>query len=387
MKHFPFKILVLCILLPPLVYVASLNRLESWLQGHYRAQIKAIYRGNTQALLTGQTRIEDALAKDIDAYLKTLWLPQLGVRLQVMVTSGQGTIVYPAPVAVSGDNLFATDPVTTANENRRLLNQGLHLEVVVAIGHDTPLSVSLLLLFIAAALMALGRFYRAGVRAAQAEARERQAEMESLRALKEDGSNQLTALRSQRAQLEAQLTQIREELSKEKSKAARTESDLIEGMAALEQSLIERQTIQQQLEAQMADLQARLGQGAVEQVKSERSRTRAEAAIGRRFEALYKQLVVGERAIKGFVDLPEEIKIKAEEVLSQLNHSPDQVPVKRKVFSKKNSPTVLEAVFAYKGRLYFRRIRPNQIEVLAIGTKLTQIRDLAYLETLQVISK
>ncbi len=383
MKHFPFKILVLCILLPPLLYVVSLNRLESWLQGRYQGQIAAIYRGNTQALLTGQARLEDALAKNIDAFLKSLWLPRLGVRLQVMVVSGQGTIVYPSSGALSDDNLFAADPVTTAKENRRLLNQGLHLDVVVTIGHDTPFSVSLLLLFIATALVVLGRFYRSGVRAAQAEAQARQAEMEHLRALQAEGSNQLSDLLAQRAQLESHLTQIRDELSKEKSKAARTESDLIEEMAALEQSLIERQTLQQQLETRMAELQARLEQEAAGQGKTERAKTKAETAMARRFEALYKQLIVGERAIKGFVDLPEEIKIKAEEVLSQLNHAPDQVPVKRKVFSKKNSPTVLETVFAYKGRLYFRRTRPNQIEVLAIGTKLTQTKDLAYLETIE----
>ena len=383
MKHFPFKILVLCILLPPLLYVVSLNRLESWLQGRYQAQIAAIYRGNTQALLTGQARLEDALAKNIDAFLKTLWLPRLGVRLQVMVVSGLGTMVYPSPIALAGENPFGADPAATADENRRLLNQGLHLDVVVTIGHDTPFSVSLLLLFIAAALVVLGRFYRLGVRAAQAEAQARQAEMEHLRALQAEGSNQLNDLLAQRVQLEEQLAIIRDELSKEKTKAARTESDLIEEMAALEQSLTERQTLQQQLEAQMAELQTRLEQEAAGQGKTERAKTKAETAIARRFEALYKQLIVGERAIRGFVDLPEEIKIKAEEVLSQLNHAPDQVPVKRKVFSKKNSPTVLEAMFAYKGRLYFRRTGPNHIEVLAVGTKLTQTKDLAYLQTIE----
>jgi len=383
MKHFPFKILVLCILLPPLLYVVSLNRLESWLQGRYQAQIEAIYRDNTQALLTGQARLEDVLAKNIDAFLKSLWLPRLGVRLQVMVVSGQGTMVYPSPVALAGENPFGADPAATASENRRLLNQGLHLDVVVAIGHDTPFSVGLLLLFIAAALVVLGRFYRRGLRAARAEAQVRQAEMERLRALQAEGSNQLNDLLAQRAQLEGQLAKIRDELSKEKTKAARTESDLIDEMAALEQSLSERQAHQRQLQAQMAELQTRLEQEAAGQGKSERAKTKAETAMARRFEALYKQLIVGERAIKGFVDLPEEIKIKAEEVLSQLNHAPDQVPVKRKVFSKKNSPTVLEAMFAYKGRLYFRRTGPNQIEVLAIGTKLTQTKDLAYLETIE----
>jgi hypothetical protein len=39
-------------------------------------------------------------------------------------------------------------------------------------------------------------------------------------------------------------------------------------------------------------------------------------------------------------------------------------------------------VFAYKGRLYYRTVPGNRIEVLVIGTKLTQTRDLTFLDKL-----
>jgi hypothetical protein len=39
---------------------------------------------------------------------------------------------------------------------------------------------------------------------------------------------------------------------------------------------------------------------------------------------------------------------------------------------------VLEVLFGYKGRLYFRNTRDKQVEVLAIGTKNTQSRELEF---------
>ena len=44
--------------------------------------------------------------------------------------------------------------------------------------------------------------------------------------------------------------------------------------------------------------------------------------------------------------------------------------------------TVQEVIFSYKGRLYFRKVKDSKIEVLAIGTKNTQARDLEFLDNL-----
>jgi hypothetical protein len=91
---------------------------------------------------------------------------------------------------------------------------------------------------------------------------------------------------------------------------------------------------------------------------------------------------VNERAVEGYQDLEEAMKIKCEEVIHQLNDDPDQVIIKRKVFGKKNRETVFEVLFAYKGRLYFRRLKDNTIEILAVGTKNTQDRELDFLDRL-----
>jgi hypothetical protein len=76
------------------------------------------------------------------------------------------------------------------------------------------------------------------------------------------------------------------------------------------------------------------------------------------------------------------MKIKGEEIIHKLNEDPSFVSVKRKVFGKKGRATVQEVIFSYKGRLYFRKKKDGQIEILTIGTKNTQAKDLEFLDNL-----
>jgi hypothetical protein len=76
------------------------------------------------------------------------------------------------------------------------------------------------------------------------------------------------------------------------------------------------------------------------------------------------------------------MRIKGEEVIHQLNEDPSLVTIKRKVFGKKGRQTVLEVVYGYKGRLYFRKTGEGRIEVLAVGTKNSQQKDLEFLNNL-----
>jgi hypothetical protein len=76
------------------------------------------------------------------------------------------------------------------------------------------------------------------------------------------------------------------------------------------------------------------------------------------------------------------MKLKCEEIVYLLNSDPDKVIIKRKVFGKKNRETVFEVIFAYNGRLYFRKLKEGSIEVLAVGTKNTQERELEFLDKL-----
>ena len=87
--------------------------------------------------------------------------------------------------------------------------------------------------------------------------------------------------------------------------------------------------------------------------------------------------------IAGFLDLAEDHQIKAEECIFLLNQNQKKVTIKRKVFSgKKHKTACFEVLFAYNGRLYFRKDENNKTEVLTIGTKNTQTKDMEFLHGL-----
>jgi len=93
---------------------------------------------------------------------------------------------------------------------------------------------------------------------------------------------------------------------------------------------------------------------------------------------------MNKKAIEGLLDLDDDdMQLKAEEVVHQLNDDPSGVLVKRKVFTgKKNKTASFEVLFAYNGRLYFRNIEGNRIEVLVIGTKNSQDKDMEFLHSI-----
>lgn len=382
MKHLSFKILAFCTLLPPLLYVFSLTALEAYLQHCWQAELQVACTEDTPRLLDGHARLEKVLSRRIDAYLSRQWPLRAGVKAQVMVNTSQGALLYPAAFEGGQKNWQTPDRLSIASANYRLLSQGLEFSVNVIIAHNTLLANLLLLCFIAVGLSALWYFFRAGVKTTQAEAERNKAEMEFLRQVEADAQKQMNALQGQRTHLESQLASIQCELQDVQARADATENEMIEELVHLEDKLHRKKNYQQELETEIAQLKEKLLELGKNEHKNIPAKPRAAESTARRFSVLYKQINVSERAVKGFLELPEEMKIKAEEMIQQLNYEPDIVAVKRKVFAKKNSATVLEAVFAYKGRLYFRKSGTNMVEILAIGTKHTQNKDLASLARL-----
>ena len=96
MKHFPFKILIICILLPPVLYILSMQTLEGHLQTRYAKEMEDIYIGDTAELFQGSVAIRDAISRNIDQYLQSKALLSMGVKVKVTVITKENTILYPA---------------------------------------------------------------------------------------------------------------------------------------------------------------------------------------------------------------------------------------------------------------------------------------------------
>ena len=380
MRYFPFKTLILCVLLPPFVYVFSIQLLEKTIQARYAEELAATYTGDTRHLFDGSMRLQDAIRENVDAFISSRKLIGWGVRVQVTVKTRDGSYLYPGTYDDPKSDLSVSDSMVVARENFRLLNDGLIKTVVVKIEHNTLISNTILLSCVMVALLVLLLFYRRGMEMIHEEERARQGIIDGLSNERQKSLEQLERLESQRIGLSEKIDLMRAELYQERKKASATEDEMMDELVALEEKISEDLAQQDQQLQEISRLKEKIQQVEKENEAKIRQRLKGADTVSKRLSSLYKNIIIHDRAIEGFVELTEEMKIKAEEMIHQLNDDPKMVQIKRKVFGKKNRETVFEVIFAYKGRLYFRYISGNRVEVLVIGTKLTQNKDLAFLD-------
>jgi hypothetical protein len=383
LKHFSFKIVVLCILLPPLMYLGTIRLAERYFQTRYTNELENTYLGDTRRLYDGSVRLGDAVSANVERFLRSKPLIGRGLTVKVTVVTGKGTILYPALFNQEEAAPVVMDPMAVAAENFDLLQNRIVLTLDASVRHLDLLPNLILLFYVTLAGLVLFLHYRAASKKYQQEDGLRRAEIQLLHQKEATVTGRLSDLDREKGTLTVELNRLKETLADEKSRASHNEDALIEEIESLEGEInknIERQSDQQR---QIDSLKKIIEQLEKSGRRSEKQRNKAALDVGRRFKTLYKKLVVAERALNGFVDLGDDIKIKAEEVIHQLNEDPDQVIIKRKVFiGKRDGKSVMEVIFGYKGRLYFRKNQAGVVEVLAIGDKNTQSRELTYLSNL-----
>jgi hypothetical protein len=360
-----------------------MQSLERFLDEKYAAEIENIYIGDTRYLLNGSVRLKDALNDHIHRYLQGKILVSRGLELDVTVTTKTGNLLYPAVFEEDREPVFPRDATLIASENFSLLNEGLILKLDAQIAHNKLLSNAILAFFIALSLTVLYLHYKRTTKRILQDEIDKRRELTRLVKLETETSRRLENLNQERDKLTADLHQLKDALQNEKNKATRNEEELFEEIEALEKKLNANLGLQNAQQEEIRSLKAQLEVYETEKQKGDKKKTKAGRAAGKRFTALYKNIAVNERALEGYVELSEDLKIKAEEVIHQLNQDPEQVIIKRKVFiGKRDRKTIKEVIFGYKGRLYFQNLNDNRIEVLAIGTKNTQAREMAFLNRL-----
>ena len=378
MKYLSFKILLSCILLPPLLYVFSVQGLETWLQRKYTRQVEQACTGDTAPLFSGNLRLRDAVSANIDRFLRNRRLTAWGVRIGVTVTTEGGLLLYP-PVIEEPHAPLVSDPMKIAAENYRLMQAGLRVKVQVTLAYNTLLTNAILAFYILFFGLLLYVYYRKGAHRVRQEALEKNREIERLKSYEEKRSRGLKTLQTERQRLSAELEGLRRKVEREKNRASRNEDQMIEEIVALEKKIAENIALQNTQQREIESLTAKIQSYEKRRKRGEKHKAKSSDAAARRFKALYKNLTIGRRAVEGFAELTDDMQIKAEEIIHQLNEEPDSVPIKRKVFGKKGMGTFFEVLFAYNGRLYFRKGKDQGVEILAIGTKNSQTRDLEFL--------
>jgi len=380
LKFLSLKILILCILLPPVLYIFSVQSIERHLKGRYANEIKDFYLKDTRPLFEGSLRLKDAINRNINRYLQSKALIPLGVKVAITVTSKQNTILYPVVVDTKETSLLPNDAMKIASDNYKLMNEGLVVNVDLVLEHNTLLTNAILGFYIFASIFVLSFYYWTGLKKTRQEEMEKNSELFRLKEVETKHADNLKALMKDKKNLISEIKNIKKQLKKEKIKARKNEDEMIQEIVALEEKIHNKMNFLNERQEEIDILKETIKLFEKEARKESKQKTKDYHSVRKRFKALYKNISIDKRAIIGFLDLTEDMKIKSEEIIHKLNENPKLVPIKRKVFSKKGRATVQEVIFAYNGRLYFRSAKNSRIEILTIGTKNTQARDLEYLD-------
>jgi len=381
MKDFPYKTLFLCIFLPPVCYVLTLNALEQYFERREGARIRALMIQNHEALYHGWYTVKDEVSRNIGAYLGRSLKYRVGVMTSILVKTGDGRVLFPQEApgpSVDGDFIGRqTDSlryIEVASENYRTLHEGLTLSVAVRIRHNSWLSNAILVLYVLLAVVVIRLAVGSRLRKSERERAERQRLIELQTAQLMQAESMLGEVEAK----EAEYLKRIDALKKERNDLATDIDGLLEEIEKQEAGLSEHIRLKEEMTGQVLQLRKELEKQAAKTGKKKKTTD----ATAKRFAVLYKNLAFTERAVEGFLELTDEFQLKAEEVIHKLNENESAVPVKRKVFGKGGKMNFLEVSFSYSGRIYFRKDSQTKKTVVAVGTKNSQEKDLAFLESI-----
>lgn len=366
--------------MPPVLYMATIEGLEHYFSARHEKAVNNVYLSDMNSILNGTSTLSDAINESISQYIKNSPWIGLGVKLDVTVATKQGTILYPPVLQEDEDENLRQDTMETARKNFRMLEDGLNLELESGIEPISPLSGGILLFYILVFGSGLYAYYRMALRKTRREELEKSEELQRLQELENEYARRVDQLDAERRSLREEYSELQKSLEAQKREAERNEEDMFEEIEQLEEKLSENLSRQETQQEEISRLKEEISELEKLRENMDRQKEKEAEKIGKRFKILYKNVEMYDRALRGIADLPEDMALKAEELIHQLNLDPSKVAVKRKVFHKKGRNTVFEVVFSYNGRLYFSKNAANNIHVHAVGTKNTQNSDLAYLD-------
>jgi hypothetical protein len=369
-------------LLPPVFYIISVLCLESHFNSRYTKEIGDIYTGDTRPLFDGSISLKNAINKNIRGYLQSKTLIAWGLKTTITVKTKGNTILYPIIFEGGEESLLPPAPMQVAADNYKLMNQGLVLNVDVILDHNSLLSNSMLVFYICLSVLALLLNYLSGIKKFRLENSEKSKEIVRLEKLEKNQTKKLKAIVRDKKNLTSEIKKVKKKFEDEKIKVKKNEDEMIKEIVSLEEKMNKNIALQNERQKEIDILKDQIRLFENERKIESKQKEKVFNSVQKRFKALYKKLSINERAISGFIELPDDMKIKSEEIIHKLNEDPKFVHVKRKVFKKKGRGTVQEVIFSYNGRLYFRQTKNNRIEILTMGTKNTQARDLEWLDSI-----
>jgi len=372
----------------------SLYALEVLFQKKWTAELQGVLISDSRSLLQGRISIEDEIQRNINTYLASRQTLRWGILPQIAVKTKTGRWLYPSPgqemLYLFDSDTFPpekpapgpTEMLRVAERNLKIMDEGIDLSVTVRIPRNTWLANGTLLLYILAFTFLLYRAYRVSAREAW------RIELSNQRAL-EAANEELTIAQQKlwdatgrEKYYQKEVERFKTDLDLASDRVRETEDEALAEMEQLEKNLHENLALKEELELEVSRLGEELERIESSQKVSAKKRLKQINNTMKRFRTLYKNLEIQPRAVEGFLDLQSDLQLRAEELIHNINEDSDRLLVKRKVFSKKGATPAFECEFGYKGRIYWRPGSGTKTQLLVIGTKNSQTKDLAYLENL-----
>ena len=395
MRHLSFRIIFLCIFLPPVLYIFSIHGLESYFQRTYTAELQKILISDPITLLQGQITIQQELQRNIDTYLKSLQATKWGVLLKVTVRTKTGRWLYPSVIIETFDQFSSGEfyqsgrlpspaaVLEVAKENVKIMDEGISLEVTLQIPNNTWLANCILVFYI---FLFAGVLYRAYIKSASESERLNLQNQEALEAASkrlEKAEQQLSSQTGKERDYHQEIEKLRSEVAKTSEQLQHTEDEALTEIETLEEKVQESLNLREEMELEVLRLKEEMERLESSPRPSPKKLEKQVPKAMKRFTTLYKNLEFQARAVEGYLSLRSDLQLRAEELIHNINEDSDRLVVKRKVFARKGAMPTLETEFAYRGRLYWKRTSGGKVRILAIGTKNTQSKDLAFLESLE----
>ena len=373
MKQFPFRTLFLCIFLPPICYILTLQILEDYLQKREIALLEKNIIRNHDDLYKGLYSITEEISQNLGRYWKQGVKYRLGVRTNILIKTGSDRILYPVHnkdgqgsiqgVELADQSEESLNYVEVAAENHRILNEGW-------------ISNSILVFYVFLSLFVLSKRIGKALDESERAAEEKQRLIKRYSDKLMHAEERLQEVKTKERDDQKRIN----ELKKEKKGLSDDVNGLLGEIEELETGLEGQKELKQELELEVLKLEDDLAKFRAKTEKPKKRRKKIEA-ISKRFSMLYRDLSFSDRAIEGFFSLSGEFQLKAEEIIHRLNAGGNEVDIKRKVFGKGGKMDILEMEFSYSGRIYYLKESASKTKIVAIGTKNTQVRDMKSLES------
>lgn len=377
MRSLSFRYLLISLIGPVFAYLLTIHYVETLLNRYLVQAIPTIILPKTSSVDAGLETVESAINRNVQTYLKKSWLSYAGITPFILVSSKEGKILYPS--SKNDEELSFTDNKDHIRaENQGILKQGLQTDVDLRIENNSILGIGILTIYLSISGSCLAFRMREGLLLQRKLQLEAQSKLDQLITREKDLTAQLAKLGAEKEFFLHRLEHLRSDYAAQQVRYNTQEEELLQEIIELEERFKEQLTIQHQLESELHEQHTE-----IERLRNKTDSTRktkAESHAVKRLQMLYKNLELNERALDGFLALNDELQLKGEEILQQLNMSED-LGVKRKITGRRLRQPIFEIPFGYRGRLYFTK-KEARTEVLAIGDKNSQSKDLDYLETL-----